>query len=158
VPKIMSLVTAPIGESVCMTDADPPLFVLRSRVWFDELDLVGVLHNARYAVHAERAMAAWFDSRSDLDGSPDHRQLVKAYAVEFHAPIAGPIEFDVELRVAKLGRTSCVFDFRFVGLDGTVYATGTRTIVRIDDAKRPAAWTEAFRRIHEGRDAAATFE
>jgi acyl-CoA thioester hydrolase len=127
---------------------DPPLFVLRTRVWFDELDLVGVLHNARYAVHAERATTAWFDSRPELRDSPGHFHLVKAYEIEFRAPIAGQGEYDVELRVAKLGRTSCTYGFRIVGLDGTVHAVGARTIVRVDRDKRPAAWDPGFRRIH----------
>lgn len=135
-----------VSEPVAVPD--PPLFVLRTRVWFDELDLVGVLHNARYAVHAERATTAWFDSRPELADSPDHFHLVKAYEVEFRAPIADQGEYDVELRVAKLGRTSCTYGFRIVGIDGTVYAVGTRTIVRVDRDKRPVAWDAGFRRIH----------
>lgn len=127
---------------------DPPLFVLRTRVWFDELDLVGVLHNARYAVHAERATTAWFESRPELADRPDYVHLVKAYEIEFRAPIAGQGEFDVELRVAKLGRTSCTYGFRIVGLDGTVHAVGTRTIVRVGRDRRPVAWDAGFRRVH----------
>jgi hypothetical protein len=34
--------------------SDAPLYVHRSTVWFDELDVVGLLHNAGYAIHVER--------------------------------------------------------------------------------------------------------
>jgi acyl-CoA thioester hydrolase len=146
---------------------DPPLHVFRTRVWFDELDKVGVLHNARYAVHAERALTSWFESQPDLDQSEDAHHLVKGYEIEFRVPVVAAGELDVELRVAKLGTTSCAYGFRFVavaggaagatgadGADGsqrTVYAAGTRTIVKIvrtDGVMRPAPWSVAFRRVH----------
>ena len=56
---------------------EPPLHVFRTRVWFDELDKVGVLHNARYAVHAERALSTWYESRPELIDGPDMCHLVK---------------------------------------------------------------------------------
>ena len=137
--------------------SDLPLHVFRTRVWFDELDKVGVLHNARYAVHAERAVASWFESVPELDHSEDAHHLVKGYEIEFRAPVVDPGELDVELRVAKLGTTSCAYEFRFVGAaaDGppTVYAVGKRTIVKYvlaDGVMRPAPWSAAFRRIHDG--------
>ena len=128
---------------------EPPLHVFRTRVWFDELDKVGVLHNARYAVHAERALSTWYESRPELIDGPDMRHLVKAYEIEFRVPVAQVGELDVELRVAKIGTTSCVYEFRFVGDGGVVHAIGRRTIVRVGPDKRPVPWSEDFRRIHE---------
>lgn len=128
---------------------EPPLHVFRTRIWFDELDKVGVLHNARYAVHAERALTSWYEYRPELTADGDGRHLVKAYAVEFLAPVTATGELDVELRVAKLGTTSCAYEFRFVGLDGVVHAVGHRTVVKVGADLRPAPWSEVFRRVHE---------
>ena len=129
--------------------SEPPLHVFRSRVWFEELDKVGVLHNARYAVHAEHALTSWFESRPELRDGPDMRHLVKAYEIEFLVPVAATGELDVELRVAKLGTTSCVYEFRFVGVGGVLHAIGRRTVVRTDAERRPTPWSAEFRRVHE---------
>lgn len=58
-------------------------------------------------------------------------------------------ELDVELRVVKIGTTSCVYEFRFVGDGGVVHAVGRRTIVRTGPDRRPVPWSEEFRRVHE---------
>src|SRR3954470_18958556 len=126
---------------------EPPLHVFRTRIWFDELDKVGVLHNARYAVHAERALTSWYEHRPELAAGGDGRHLVKAYDIEFLAPVAATGELDVELRVAKLGTTSCAYKFRFVGLDGVVHAVGHRTVVKVGADLRPEPWSETFRRV-----------
>lgn len=73
---------------------------------------------------------------------------MKAYDIDFRAPITGSGDIDVELRVAKLGTTSCAYEFRLVGVGGVVHALGHRTIVKIDGAMRPAGWSDAFRRAH----------
>ena len=129
--------------------SEPPLHVFRTRIWFEEFDKVGVLHNARYAIHAEHAMFSWFESRPELHAGPDAQHLVKAYEIEFRVPIAAAGELDVELRVAKLGTTSCAYEFRFVGDGGVVHAVGRRTVVRTGSDQRPVPWSEEFRRIHE---------
>jgi acyl-CoA thioesterase FadM len=100
-------------------------------------------------VHAERALTSWYESRLELIGGPDMRQLVKAYDVEFRVPVAAVGELDVELRVAKLGTTSCAYEFRFVGDGGVVHAIGKRTVVRTGPDLRPVPWSEGFRQIHE---------
>ncbi|GAA2026443.1 hotdog domain-containing protein [Catenulispora yoronensis] len=128
---------------------EPPLHIFRTRIWFDELDKVGVLHNARYAVHAERALTSWYDSRPELAASGDGRHLVKAYEIEFLVPVAVTGELDVELRVAKLGTTSCAYEFRFVGAGGVVHAVGRRTIVKTGADLRPEPWSAVFRQTHE---------
>lgn len=132
---------------------EPPLHIFRTRVWFDELDKVGVLHNARYAIHAERALTAWYESVPELIEGPDMRHLVKAYEIEFRVPVAAVGELDVEVRVVKVGTTSCVYEFRFVsdedGDGKVVHAIGRRTIVRTGPDRRPTPWSEDFRRIHE---------
>ncbi|MBS2962440.1 hypothetical protein KGA66_05245 [Actinocrinis puniceicyclus] len=130
--------------------ADKPLYLHRSTVWFDELDMVGVLHNARYAIHVERAMAAFYHSRTGLDPSDSH-VVVKHYEIEFLRPFTRERgELLVEVGLGRLGRTSAVYTFRCVstGDDGSEveHARGTRTIVKVTPGDlKPAPWSEGLR-------------
>lgn len=92
--------------------SDRPAYVHRSTIWFDELDMVGVLHNARYAIHVERALTAWYKSLRDVDPS-DALVVVKHYDIEFVAPFTQERgELAVELTLQHLGNTSMVWSFR----------------------------------------------
>src|SRR3984957_17235278 len=93
---------------------DKPLYTHRSTVWFDELDMVGVLHNARYAIHVERAMTAWFHSMPQGDPAGPG-VVVKQYSIEFPRPFTTERgDLSVECRLVRLGTTSAVFGFRCV--------------------------------------------
>ena len=128
-----------------------PLYVHREIIWFDELDMLGVLHNARYAIHVERAMTAWYHSLADLDPS-DPLVVVKQYDIEFARPFTVERgELVVEVTLERRGRTSAVFTFRCLSYpDGdaasaTVHAWGTRAIVKVSpEDLRPSPWSERF--------------
>lgn len=130
--------------------ADDGTVTVRSPVFFDELDALGVLHNARYAVHVERALSAFYASHGGRwspgdDPDPDQFIVVRAYDITFDAPVRGVGELTVELWVDKLGRTSCTYGFRVLDADGAVtHARGSRTIVKVDPhTLRPTAWSAA---------------
>jgi acyl-CoA thioester hydrolase len=129
-----------------------PLYVHRSTVWFDELDMVGVLHNARYAIHVERAMSAWYHSLTDKDPS-DAVVVVRQYNIEFLHPFTQqPGELVIECGLGKLGTTSAVFTFRALSYlpDGTEveHARGIRAIVKVDpQTLRPAPWSGRYREL-----------
>jgi acyl-CoA thioester hydrolase len=133
------------------TVAGKSLYTLRSTVWFDELDMVGVLHNARYAIHVERAMTSWYHSLTDVDPS-DALVVVKQYEIEFIAPFTTERgELVVEVTLERRGRTSAVFGFRCLsypqGEDGpeVLHARGTRAIVKVSPGDlRPAPWSDGF--------------
>jgi acyl-CoA thioester hydrolase len=133
------------------TMSDTPLYVHRSTVWFDELDMVGVLHNARYAIHVERAMTAWYHTLTDLDPS-DGLVVVKQYDIEFIRPFTRERgELVVEVRLERRGTTSAVFGFRCLsfpeGEDGpeVLHARGIRAIVKVTPGTlRPAPWSDGF--------------
>jgi acyl-CoA thioester hydrolase len=57
----------------------------------------------------------------------------------------------VRIWVERLGHTSLTFGFRVLPLDEDKdYATGSRVLVKIDfSTRRPAPWSEAFRRTLE---------
>ena len=126
-----------------------------SPVYFDELDLNGALHNARFAVHVERAQSALFEQlgrgwTSYADRDPDLRYVVRELHVEFLAPLEAPGALLVELSAGKLGRTSATYRFRCATPDGTVtLARGHRVIIKIDADGRPAPWSAWYRGTFE---------
>jgi acyl-CoA thioester hydrolase len=140
--------------------SDRPLYVHRSTIWFDELDMVGVLHNTRYAIHVERAIWAWLNSLPDGDPS-DGMVVVKRYEIEFTAPFTQERgELAVELTLQHLGNTSSVWAFRCLSYAEDedapanpsgrelVHARGTRTDVKISPGDlRPVPWSDRIRTI-----------
>lgn len=128
-----------------------PLYVHRETIWFDELDMVGVMHNARYAIHVERAMTAWYHSLADVDES-DALNVVRQYDIEFVQPFTRERgELVVEVSLERRGRTSAVFSFRCLsypqGADGpeVLHARGIRAIVKVSPGDlRPSPWSERF--------------
>ena len=133
----------------------PSTFAFASAIHFDELDPMHLLHNARYAVHAERAAIAFYRSvgrrwERNVADNPDQFHVVRELQVEFLRPFQGTGEMRVELWVEKLGATSCIYGFRCLSEDGSViHARGRRAIVKLDPASfRPLPWTAAFREAH----------
>jgi acyl-CoA thioester hydrolase len=130
----------------------PQRFRYRSHVFFDELDAMAVLHNARYPIHMERATSALHHSlgdfwRTDVTENPDQFHVVRELSVEYLAPLRGG-EVDIEVWVERLGTTSCVYRYRFVDGD-RVHARGRRAVVKVDAATlRPVPWSERFLESH----------
>ena len=131
-------------------DGGKPVYIHRSTVWFDELDMLGVLHNARYAIHVERAMTAWYHSLPGLDPADDN-VVVKHYEIEFLRPFTKERgELVVEIGLGRLGNTSAVYTFRCLSEaeDGTEieHARGSRTIVKVTQGNlRPTPWSDSLR-------------
>jgi acyl-CoA thioester hydrolase len=125
-----------------------------SPVFFDEMDPNGTLHNSRFAVHVERALSAWNEAegmgwRRLEDRHEDLRYAVRAFAIEFHAPVVAPGSMRVELWLDRVGTTSAVHRFRCASPAGTpAYATGRRTIVKIGPSGAEP-WSPWFRALAE---------
>ncbi|MDA3627561.1 hypothetical protein OU415_19110 [Saccharopolyspora sp. WRP15-2] len=116
-----------------------------SPVHFDELDPNGHLHNARFALHVERAQtaafaAAGFDTAAVADRHPDLHYVVRQFNIEFHAPVSSTGHLLVALRLSKLGRTSATWAFR-CGPPEAPNATGEQTIVKVGADGRPLPWS-----------------
>jgi acyl-CoA thioester hydrolase len=120
-----------------------------SPVFFDELDLNGTLHNARFAVHVERAQSALFEQlgfgwTTFAERAGDLHYAVRELHVEFLAPFTAPGRLRIELTADRIGTTSAVYGFRCG--DDPVYAQGYRVIVKTDPVTgRPAPWTDGYR-------------
>ncbi|MFC5181811.1 acyl-CoA thioesterase [Actinomadura harenae] len=128
-----------------------PTWVIPTTVHFDEFDMNGHLHNARFALHVERATTALlaragFDTTATHDRDDDLRYAVAAFTIEFDAPVCHPGPLLVELTLRRLGRTSAEWAFACRTAPGAApSATGTRTIVKIDRTGRPTPWTPRMR-------------
>ncbi|MFF0793230.1 acyl-CoA thioesterase [Streptomyces spiralis] len=121
-------------------------------VHFDDLDALGLLHNARYPLLVERAWAElWqghgFCFEGDWAAAGDACNAVKELRISYEAPVTRPGAYAVHLWLERLGRTGLTYGFRFCSADGAVtYAQGSRVLVRLDSATlRPAPWSEEFR-------------
>ncbi len=107
-------------------------------VYFDDLDAMGVVHNGRYAVLLERALAAYW-TRAGWPYDPGHPRfaevlfVVREFAITYHAPISRIGAVRVQLWLDHLGNTSAVYGFRVRSDDGAVvHAEGRRVQVRLD--------------------------
>jgi acyl-CoA thioester hydrolase len=124
-----------------------------SPVFFDELDLNGSLHNARFAVHVERAQSALFERlgkgwAKPEDRDPDLRYVVRELHTEFLAPFEAPGELLIELIADRIGQTSATYLFRCADVTGTVtFARGHRVIVKIGPDGRPVPWSSWYRDV-----------
>ncbi len=145
-----------IADSAQMLPSESNLFTYRQPVYFDDLDALQMLHNARYAVYVERATTAFYESlgkvwEQNVADNPDQFHVVREIHVEFLTPFKGTGELRVGLWLEHLGATSCTYGFRCAsGATDVVHARGRRTIVRLDPVSlRPTPWTDWFRAAHE---------
>ncbi len=123
-------------------------------VYFDDLDALQILHNARYLLLFERTIGSFWTRTMGWGGvlsaseSPDRYHLVRTNEIEYLRPVTGIGEVRVRIWVAKLGRTSLTFAFRMLPMDEDIdYARGQRVVVCVDPTSRtPVGWSDDFRR------------
>jgi acyl-CoA thioester hydrolase len=123
-------------------------------IHFDDLDAMGIVHNARYVVLLERALTPYWTARGhSFDGgrptTADMFHAVRELTISYLAPIRSTGAVWVHFWLEQFGETSGVYGFRFLSPDQrTVYAEGKRAIVRLDPATmRPTAWTDSARAV-----------
>ena len=101
-------------------------------VHFDDLDAMGILHNARYAVLLERALTPLL-GRARLrlprrrHSAPDVFHAVREFTITYQAPVTGVGTVAVHFWLDHFGTSSAQYAFEFRSTDGsTVHAAGTR--------------------------------
>ena len=121
-------------------------------IYFEDLDVFGVLHNARYPLLVERSIGDFWKKMgwgglANLAESPDQFHLVRVNHFEYLRAIKDMDDVRVRVWVGKLGRTSLRFDFSFLPPDqDLVYASGHRVLVCVDrQTMVPKPWTDTFR-------------
>jgi acyl-CoA thioester hydrolase len=126
-------------------------------VHFDDLDPMGMVHNARYALLIERALALFWKQRGHTfrEGrpiTPDAFNVVKEFSISYRAPIRGTGDILVHFWLEHIGRSCVVYDFRLLSSNGTtVHAEGRRVVIKLDQKTlRPSPWTPQARAVAEG--------
>lgn len=123
-------------------------------IYFDDLDIFGILHNARYLLLFERTIGSFWRhiGYHDHKGTPatdddDHQHYVRLNQVEYLRPVVGVGQVRVRVWVEKLGRTSLTFGLRMLAMDADEeYAKGSRVVVRVDPSTRkPEPWSDHCR-------------
>jgi acyl-CoA thioester hydrolase len=121
-------------------------------VYFDDLDALGILHNARYILLFERTIGSFWKHLGwggplDSGQNPDQYHMVRANQIEYLSPVRGVGDVRVRVWIDHLGRTSLRFGVRVLAMDRDEdHARGTRTLVRVDPVTfRPVPWSEGFR-------------
>jgi acyl-CoA thioester hydrolase len=117
-------------------------------IHFDDLDPMGFVHNARYAVLVERAISLyWARQGFGYDAATangDGLMAVAEFTINYRAPIrqTGPI--GVHFWIERLGRTSAVYAYRVVSAAAdVVHAEGRRVMIKLDPATgRSGPWPE----------------
>jgi uncharacterized peroxidase-related enzyme/YbgC/YbaW family acyl-CoA thioester hydrolase len=126
-------------------------------VHFDDLDPIGMVHNGRYALLVERALARFWRQHGHTfrDGrptTPDAFNVVQEFSISYRAPILGIGEVRVHFWLEHLGSSCAVYGYRLLSSDGaTVYADGRRVMIKLDrETLRPSPWTPEVRAVAEG--------
>ncbi len=132
-----------------VTASLPPFhFAYRTRVGFDETDAQGIVYYGRYMPYFDRARVEYLRHLGVLTHEPSDPEFVmRAQAVEYHAPARFDDELEVFVRVRKIGRTSVLWEFDAYNVaDGDRLASASQTMVQVDLARRrPVAVEERFR-------------
>ncbi|MFD5427379.1 acyl-CoA thioesterase [Streptomyces sp. NPDC127084] len=122
------------------------------QVHFDDLDLFGMVHNSRYALFVERAVATYWTAKGwnadpTRSAFPGSHLAVREFLVSYRAPILEPGFVSVHFWISRLGNTSVVYEYEIRPPEGDfVYAHGHRTLVSIDpETVKPAPISEEMR-------------
>jgi acyl-CoA thioester hydrolase len=145
----------PYGE----TSERPPFrFSATTRVGFDETDAQGVVYYGRYMPYFDRARVEYLRRLDLLDTQPGAftEFVMRANHVEYHAPALFDDLLEVFVRVARLGRTSMMWEYAAVReRDAVLLCTAEQTLVQIDVASRvPAPLADELRARIEAAEAA----
>ena len=111
---------------------------LKRRVQFHETDTAGIVHFSWFYRYMEEAEHALWRS-AGLSIAPRGARVGfprVAAAFDFHRPLRFEDEFEVHIRIARVGEKSIRYAAR-VTKDGEAVATGSLTVACID--KRPGA-------------------
>ncbi len=127
----------------------PPFkFSATTRVGFSDTDAQGIVYYGRYMPYFDLARVEYHRKLGLLRTEPTDPQFVmRATNVEYHAPARFDDLIEVDVRVARIGRTSMTYEFAAYLVDGEVLAvTATQTLVLVDLRERtPCAIPDRLR-------------
>mgnify|MGYP005858043121 CR=1 FL=1 len=140
-----------------VTDRRPPFkYSALSRVWFSDTDAQGVVYYGRYLPYFDHARTEYHRHLGSL-ATPGAEFVMRASAVEYHAPARFDDLIESFVRISRIGRTSVTYECAAYRLpDETLLVTATQTVVLVDLAdRRPTPIPAELRlpvRAFEGAD------
>ena len=124
-------------------------FKSRQTIYWDMLDLMGIVHNAAYVLLFERARSEfWLSLGYGPYGDPafDWPYVVARNEVNYRSPIERGEHVEVTVFVESIGRTSMTIGHEVFRQDGILSADGRTVLVRIGPVtKKPIPWTDSLR-------------
>jgi acyl-CoA thioester hydrolase len=140
-----------------VTDRRPPFaYSALTRVWFSDTDAQGVVYYGRYLPYFDHARTEY---HRHLGGwsVPGCEFVMRASAVEYHAPARFDDLIETFVRISRVGRSSVTYEYAAHRLpDDTLMVTAQQTLVLIDlEGRRPSPVPDELRsaiRVFEGSD------
>jgi acyl-CoA thioester hydrolase len=136
----------------------PPFkFAARTRVGFSDTDAQGIVYYGRYMPYFDLARVEYHRNLDMLRTGPGDEQFVmRAMAVEYHAPARFDDEIEVDVRIARIGTSSVTYEFAAYLRGDVLAVTATQTVVHVDLTSHtpcavPDRWRERIRSF-EGDD------
>jgi acyl-CoA thioester hydrolase len=132
----------------------PPFkFSARTRVGFSDTDAQGIVYYGRYMPYFDLARVEYHRRLGLMRVDGPGEFVMRAMHVEYHAPARFDDEIEVDVRVARIGRTSATYEFAAYLADDALAVTATQTVVLVDlAARRACEIPQSF------RDAIVAFE
>ena len=140
-----------------LTDRRPPFkYSALTRVWFSDTDAQGVVYYGRYLPYFDHARTEYHRHL----GAPKvagREFVMRASAVEYHAPARFDDLIEAFVRVSRIGRSSMTYECAAYRLpDDALMVTAQQTLVLIDlGGRRPTPVPDELRaaiRTLEGED------
>ena len=140
-----------------VTDRLPPFkYSALTRVWFSDTDAQGVVYYGRYMPYFDHARTEYHRHLGGL-ATPGSEFVMRASAVEYHAPARFDDLIEAFVRVIRIGRSSMTYECAAYRLpDETLMVTAHQTLVLVDaELRRPTPVPDELRlaiRGFEGSD------
>ena len=144
-----------------VTDRKPPFkYSSLTRVGFSDTDAQGIVYYGRYLPYFDTARVEYHRHLELLPTGPtEHEFVMRANAIEYHAPAKFDDLIEVFIRVSRIGRTSVTYELAAYRDDDVLMVTATQTLVLVDlDERRACPVPESYREqiaLFEGEDLAS---
>jgi acyl-CoA thioester hydrolase len=140
-----------------MAPRPPFKFSAETRVGFSDTDAQGIVYYGRYMPYFDLARVEYHRHLDMLRTEPSDRQFVmRAMAVEYHAPARFDDLIEVDVRINRIGTSSVTYEFAAYLAGATLAVTATQTLVLVDLAERKPCpvpdWLRERIREFEGDD------
>ena len=135
-----------------VTNRRPPFkYSALTRVWFSDTDAQGVVYYGRYLPYFDHARTEY---HRHLGAPPTSgcEFVMRASAVEYHAPARFDDLIEAFVRVSRIGRTSVTYECAAYRLpDDTLMVTAQQTLVLVDlETRRPTPVPDDLRATVRG--------